>query len=433
TDSWTYAPAGLNAALMTGRAYVLQVRAVDRAGNVQSVFEDEVSSLTFVCDKSSPTTTITVPAHNTRYKPADLTSFSGTGADDLLPFAPEQLNKVQYNLSYLHEGVTWYWTGSDFSDSGTEESAWANVLGTENWTKSFTGTWVSDRQYTFMTRAFDKAEPVGANGGNMQDPPTISTFVVDGTPPVSRVSTPAAGAFIPGDISQISGTSFAGISGLSELKLKVYFSTGTGADTWYWGGTGWSSGSVVAMDMGFSVSAGTITWNYAGSPVTISTNNQVYYMSIAGLDLAGNQETVVESSVRSDFNYPTVSISTPMAGAYGFYSGVRPITTMRGNAYDTISDIVPPLKAQLSRMLPSRNVEAMWDGTDWGSYTSTYVAVNSISPWDMTTPQLLVNKRYSVEMLSVDNAGNATPTGGGAGSVYGDFIYDVNAPTSSIA
>ncbi|MDP2865566.1 MAG: hypothetical protein Q8O90_04920, partial [Elusimicrobiota bacterium] len=156
-----------------------------------------------------------------------------------------------------------------------------------------------------------------------------------------------------------------------------------------------------------------------------------YSFSIAGLDQSGNQEAPAAISVTADLNYPIVTVSTPMAGADGFYSDVRPIAAFTGNTADSPAGIVPPVKIEISKLLPDRSVEKKWDGSQWSVLSSTWLAVNSVNPWDINSPALDKNKRYKTELWAKDNAGNQTPTGG-AGAIYREFVYDTNKPSTTI-
>ncbi|MDP2866961.1 MAG: hypothetical protein Q8O90_12025, partial [Elusimicrobiota bacterium] len=272
TDTWTYSHANLESGLGTGKYYTLQARALDRAGSVQAGFADVVSSRTFIWDKTPPTSDIIQPLALGKYRPDNLTgnaALNGTSSDASLPFVGVRLSTPQIHLSYLAGSTTYYWTGSSFSSwTVTFDGAWQTAIGTDTWRYPFDGTgWVSDRDYTLRVRAFDKAEPMGANGGNEQNPWTVRAFSVDGTPPVSRVSTPTAGSYIQSALPQLSGTSYGGASGLQPgapgLKLRIYYVYGT--DTWYWKGTtalGWSSAAVTELPVDFTASASTITWSY---------------------------------------------------------------------------------------------------------------------------------------------------------------------------
>ncbi|HOI41906.1 MAG TPA: Ig-like domain repeat protein, partial [Elusimicrobiales bacterium] len=81
--SWDYPGSVLNSKLSTGR-YLIKSRALDQAGNQQSVFEVGRSSFVFYVDKSSPTAYIVKPAHDQRYlstQLAGLDALNGTALD----------------------------------------------------------------------------------------------------------------------------------------------------------------------------------------------------------------------------------------------------------------------------------------------------------------------------------------------------------------
>ncbi|MBI4655316.1 MAG: hypothetical protein HY746_01075, partial [Elusimicrobia bacterium] len=372
-------------------------RAIDKAGNVQAGFTDNVSSITFVVDKTPPQVDITQPIDNGKYKPSGLAgvdAINGTSSDALLPGATEQMNKVQVHLSYLQDNATYYWTGSVFSSwTVTFDEAWKTVNGTAPWNYSFNeGNWISDKKYTLRARAFDKAEPFAtANGGNESAWKTY-TVIVDSTPPTSLVSTPSAGGYISGaGLSAISGTSNSNLSGIQTDGLKLRVSYVYGTDTWYWYGTSWSSPTPTNLSVDITGVAYS-TWTYppvGQSLPTISTHNQVYNFSIAGLDQAGNQETASAISVTSDFNYPVVTISTPMAGADAFYSQVRTVGSFAGNAADSPAGILAPLKTQISNISDTTK----WNGSGWVIAGSTWLIVNNINPWDLNSPPWVDNKR----------------------------------------
>ncbi|MHB0996888.1 MAG: hypothetical protein ACYC2I_11015, partial [Elusimicrobiales bacterium] len=441
TDTWTYSNASLT--FTSGKYYILTSSAVDRAGNGQRVFDNNISSLTFIWDTDRPVSYMIQPVHGSSYKPADLSGVNplrGTATDGVLPYTPNHINKVQMNLSYLHQGDTYYWTTTEFSSwTRTFDTAWLNLTGTTDWSSSFgSSNWVSDRLYTMRVRAFDTAQPFPtADGGNEQNPWTISTFTVDGTPPVSRISTPTAGSFIQASLAEISGTSFAGLSGqaaINGLKLRIYHTWA--GDDYYWNGKaslGWSSGTVVDLPVAYAPSASTITWTYPHSTweaPSISTNNHTYNISIAGVDKAGNTETPAVISVVSDFNYPEMSVSTPMAAASAFYGPDRPTGQLMGAASDSPAGIVPPARVEITRLKPNLTVEAKWDNDSWEVLASTWLVVADLNPWYYTpAPSWPYNKRFRVEAKALDYAGNQVPDG----RYTAEFIYDVNKPSSTIA
>jgi len=450
TDNWNYTNPALPPRLTSGWYYILQSRAVDAAGNNQAGFINNISSLTFIWDVTPPVTFLVQPMNGENYKPSALTgvnALNGTASDAVLPYTTDHLSKVQMNLSYLDTGVTYYWNDASFTNAISSEAAWVEVVGTATWRRTFDGVstlygqsfgnWISDKDYTLMIRAFDTAAPLGVNGGNEQDPLTIARFVVDGTPPVSRVSTPTANSFIQGTLPEISGTSYAGRSGQAAFPngLKLKISNDVAGDTYYWNGhtaQGWSSGTPVELPVQYTSSQSTITWRYPPATYdapTILINSQDYTISIAGIDKAGNTETAAEITVTSDFNYPVISISTPMAGASSFYGPSRPTGLLTGNSADTPAQILPPIKIQLSNISEPGAVKPKWDGFVWTVVTSTWLGVSDLSPWTYPQPAWPSNKRLKAEFWAVDYAGNQVPD-----STYTrEFIYDVNKPSSTIA
>ncbi|MEK7721773.1 MAG: hypothetical protein AAB359_05235, partial [Elusimicrobiota bacterium] len=93
TDAWTFSHANLESALGSGKYYVLQVRAVDRAGNSQNGFVDVASSRTFVWDKTPPVSSIIQPLDLGKYRPDNLTgsvALNGAASDPVLPFISDR-------------------------------------------------------------------------------------------------------------------------------------------------------------------------------------------------------------------------------------------------------------------------------------------------------------------------------------------------------
>ena len=72
TNPWTYSNGALTGALTSGKPYTITARAVDYAGNVQSVYTVPLSSRTLNVDKNAPASAFTVPASGLSYKAAQL-------------------------------------------------------------------------------------------------------------------------------------------------------------------------------------------------------------------------------------------------------------------------------------------------------------------------------------------------------------------------
>ncbi|HOJ86578.1 MAG TPA: Ig-like domain repeat protein, partial [Elusimicrobiales bacterium] len=430
TDTWSYTHPNLVSALISNRYYILNSRAKDRAGNTQNGFVVGQSSITFIWDKTPPVSTIIFPVSSGTYKPSDISgpnAFNGTATDTNLPFVGIQLEKVELNLSYLDGNATYYWLSSAFSSNTTETASWFTAIGTSTWRYPFDGAsnFISDKEYSLKVRATDKAKP----SGNVENPPKEIKFIVDGTPPNSNITTPTANGYMT-NINSISGNSYGGLSGLQDLKLRIYYYEG--ADVYYWdGNSNWLLNTVTDLPVDFAVSKDTITWSYPPvgyNPPAILINNKEYWMGIYGTDKAGNVETLKTIKVTSDFNYPTIVISTPMSGSNAFYGTNRTINPINGQGADTPAGIVPPIKIQITNVSESGAVKPKWDGNIWSVVDSTYVGVNNINPWDYSVSNWVNNKKYRLDVWSVDYAGNQTPDG----AYRRFFIYDVNKPSSSI-
>jgi hypothetical protein len=430
TDVWTYSHPNLKNSLISNRYYILNSRAIDRAGNTQNGFVVGQSSITFIWDKTPPTSTINFPVSSGTYKPSNVSgpnAFNGTATDTPLPFHGVKLSQVELNLSYIDGNTTYYWRGSAFSSNTIETEAWFSAIGTDTWRYPFDGeaNFVSDKLYTLKSRAYDWASP----NPNVENPPKEVKFIIDGTPPVSYITTPTPGGYLT-HIDQISGTSYGGLSGLQDLRLRIYYYDG--ADAYYWNGNNqWSSTTITNLPVNFTVSADTITWSYPPvgyNPPSITINNKQYYIAVFGTDKAGNVETPNPITVTSDFNYPTIVISTPMSGANAFYGPSRTLNPISGQADDTPAGIVTPIKIQVTNISESGAVKPKWDGSNWSVVDSTYVAVSGINPWSYTLSNWVANKKYKLDVWAIDYAGNQTPDG----TYRRYFIYDTNKPSSTI-
>jgi len=236
-------------------------------------------------------------------------------------------------------------------------------------------------------------------------------------------------------VATVSGTSFGGLSGLAAAGgLKLRISHVLSGDVYYWRGTaalGWSSMTVTDLPVDYTSSASTITWRYPPltyDPPTISTDNHEYFIAVAGLDKAGNAEAFSSIKVTSDFNYPSIVISTPMAAASAFYGPTRATGDLLGSSVDSPAGIVPPVLTQISNLSESGAVKPKWNGSAWQVTPSSWLAVSGVGSWSYTPPTWPLNKRFRVELKATDNAGNVVPDG-----VYArDLIFDTNRASSTI-
>ena len=71
-NPWTYSNGALTSALTSGKPYTITARAVDYAGNIQSVYTVPLSSRTFNVDKTPPTAGFTKPVQGVAYRSSQL-------------------------------------------------------------------------------------------------------------------------------------------------------------------------------------------------------------------------------------------------------------------------------------------------------------------------------------------------------------------------
>ncbi|MBI4247900.1 MAG: hypothetical protein HY611_00225, partial [Elusimicrobia bacterium] len=445
TDNWTYSNSSLQAAWVSGRQYVVNVRAYDKAGNAQSVFSVWGSSRPFYIDKSSPTTSISFPAHDAAYRPSAVSggnALSGTAADADAALYPssDSLQEVEYSLWYLQGGTSYYWDGaSTFVSGGTQWQDLGNGS-TTTWTYNFSdqNNWLSDKHYYLRARGVDRAK-IAPNTvfGNKTENFTLGGnwihFIVDNTPPVSKVSTPTAGSFIQ-NLNNLTGTSNSDLAGASTYYLRIFYTDGS---DYYWSGnaaTGWTT-TYKNLPVAYSAQSGTTTveWSYPGgtlgqeSPTIVQPDGTVYKVAIQALDLAGNLETPTTYQFTKDVVGPTISISTPMASPNDLYDGtLRAVDPIRGVTSDS-----PAGTQRVEVQIENVSDGTKWDGSGWGVYGSTYLAAVATNPWTLSGVNWTGNKRYQVTVKAFDLAGNQTV--GGAPNGQRLFVYDVNKPSATVS
>ena len=344
TDPWSYSHANLSPQmeLASGKQFTITARAVDRSSNTQSAFSSGVSSSTLAIDRNPPTAAITTPEQGKAYRKAGLdgpSALVGTASDAEENLYPDQdaLQPGQNIVIWYLEGNTsYYYTGQQneppsangtyFSSNTVESSQWRVLTTTDAWTYAFTGArWVSDKPYYVKARARDRArDATGAPVGNVSTAFTPGTnlvsFIVDDTPPVSRVNYPPQTGYIK-NLATISGTSNADAAQNSLAKGGTYYLhiwyRNAGND-YYWNGFSWSGTPDLQTQLPVQIvgSTGTVLWIYPGntgrdSP-TVQADGTQHFVSIAAQDNAGNLETPTTVQFISDSNGPSVTISTPM-------------------------------------------------------------------------------------------------------------------------
>ncbi|MEK7745070.1 MAG: hypothetical protein AAB576_00200, partial [Elusimicrobiota bacterium] len=288
TDPWTFSHANLTGSLSHNTTYVVTVFATDGAANQQDTYASPASSRTIKVDLTPPTAGFTKPTGTGQnaYRPADLDGIAivGTASDEERNLYPsgDALQIPQLLLWYVESGTSYYYVGvatsngTKFSSTTIESASWGKVVvfATSSWQGLFTGLvppdgygdWRTDKFYHVAVRARDRARTstgtVVGNVSNYGAPGVdIVDFIVDGTPPSSDVTRPAANSFIQ-NLTVISGTSNSDLAQYSTYYLFVTTRAGTSPPV-YWGGSGWTM-TPVPLPVKLTGSTGTLLWEYPG-------------------------------------------------------------------------------------------------------------------------------------------------------------------------
>ena len=114
---WTYSPSGnLLSKLTDNNRYIILVQAQDLAGNIQTIFNAGISSVTITVDETNPSAIITpVPVNGGSYQPANIgesasgTSFHGTNTDPNPLHSGVQQTQLELVLSFRRNHILLGW------------------------------------------------------------------------------------------------------------------------------------------------------------------------------------------------------------------------------------------------------------------------------------------------------------------------------------
>ncbi|MBI4425143.1 MAG: hypothetical protein HY554_15540, partial [Elusimicrobia bacterium] len=452
--TWSYADPDLDGQLASGR-FVAVSRVKDKAGNVQSLFAGNGSSITFTVDKDRPTLAITLPPAGTisDYTPAAAAAngVQGSASDPLVNGTSSGLltDGVDVVLWCLSDGTSYYWDSTNWS---TSVSTVATGQGWSLALKPNEAKWQeqTDRECRVQARVHDKTRhydgSISVSSGNASFWTAVSTFIVDGTPPVSSMTWPRNGLYLSA-VSSITGTAQSALSGLDIVELKITSNDATGP---WWDGSGWS---FVSGDQWRETDLSGVAWQYPGAtgesfPAPILDHVKYFVYSRAKDKATNVQSPVTAFEFRSDKSTPTVAFSMPVSPPTNpAYSNngesVRPVAVTSG----TISDPGPlqsgPVQVWLA--ISSGASENVWwhDGdrdftvSQSTIHWSTQVYMSGTGPgcsgsacWSYG-PSELAGKfsngvGYKAYVKALDIAGNWSP------NVTQSFKYDVQRPSATV-
>ncbi|MEK7745651.1 MAG: hypothetical protein AAB576_03220, partial [Elusimicrobiota bacterium] len=296
---------------------------VARGEDLLNKRETTVTTRTFTVDRSTPTTTLSVPAEVSIFiSTSNFTLSSGTHAEALIggnvfssvTAVEAQLQDLSGGAHVIPGGLA-YWnpyTTPNWNAGATQSTA---TLHASSWTYSFLpADWVrgdafpDGRQYELRVRARDKA-------GNQGTFPNTLTSVVrltfDGAKPISGIVTPAAADdAIVNTLASITGTASdplvnSSSSGVKAVSLIIQdVGGGIGCNTnFYWdaaanGGLGDWSPTVVFNPTAFNPGNGEWTWSSASMDLRLGVDCKYVIISSA-TDRAGNGQGTASQTMTS--------------------------------------------------------------------------------------------------------------------------------------
>ncbi|MFC1522365.1 hypothetical protein ACFL6Y_08135, partial [Elusimicrobiota bacterium] len=465
---------------VTGSTYAVVVRAMD---GVTSEEQDSVSEgVQFLYDAVSPTTTITRPVANTRYR--QLVSISGTFLEEVSGINEVQVVIQSYGTLFWDEGASAFTTPFNASNHWNDAADGVEVFAS-SWSFATPESYLdSGGTYYISVRAKDNAGNWNRGDTQPTKPESID-FLWDEDQPISKTTTPANNSAYnylystvygtardcpntPQDDCASPGTS-AGIrnSVNSGIKLRINRS-GAGDGEYLTGLGGWGTGET-ETNYPFSVTytLGSQTnnqnWSWSDSPSSFEKGYRYRAISRAldetqdsGFVYTNYENNVTTNSWVIDLTSPSITgITVPADGGF-----VMSITTFTGLANDFSPD--PPYRhyeAGLGTYTALQSIQVAfrrlsdgqwWDGTDfntggedpsynYGITTNTYNDGTSLmgvssGTWEyyIDPSKLVNNTSYYLEVKAKDLAGNLETNLAEGGVNKSTFTVDTSTPTAVV-
>ena len=425
--SWTYAPAVLASKLTGDAKYLLVAEALAPSGLTQNTFTVGASSIQVIIDATAPDVTISVPSPvgTPSYKRANIgkspsSLLSGTVNDP--GTYPAGTKDYQIRLSYVYNGDTYYYDGTQFSSTTVNATtAWqSRNNGNGAWTYPFSIVWPAAGTSHLMkleVRGEDNAlSESGAGPGNVGTPSTVGTDIVnfnlDDVPPSGAIAWPGTNTAVSSSTIQMTGPATDDLSGVALTQVEV--STGLGASKYYW------TGSSYTLNQTWIATTTANPWYYTIPSGALSSG--VYYLRLQLTDVAGNPFTSQTSTVTYDITPPLVAVTTPVAGV--FYSAVLVSTPFGGTASDADTSV----STVAVSVTDLDDGPSYFNGNTYAGGGPFYLpAQGTVNLWTFNNANLyFVNDhRYDISAKATDIAGNSA-------MATHQIFYDVKPATSVI-
>ncbi|HRY30115.1 MAG TPA: hypothetical protein P5079_08790, partial [Elusimicrobiota bacterium] len=442
SGTWSYDTATLVSKLDSGNEYIVRAKAKDATGLVGP----ESSPVTFLWDVVRPTTTVTEPSYAGASKYYNtLPTLSGGVSDG--PFegkAAGIADKSQIEVAVYDKTANQWWNGTSGYQPG------------KNWVQASTyvaGAWqayfsarvpapplTEGNTYLVQSRAKDSAAP--ANQGpppNGADPADFVlgvdsvTFIVDKTPPVSKMVRPASGVenvMNAAALVTLSGTVTDALAGFGstpyEDNVTVSIQEYDPVGLWWNGAFGGASTFTDTSENFYPVSsvnnnAVTVTtWTVAAPNLR---HGYKYLIRVKSLDQtlpAPNVETTLSSAtVRYDIKAPTATLAVPS------------LTVL--NSLAEITGTVQEEFGVAGVSVTIRSTDAAnswWNGADFAGASAQYANATGLGTWvwdpgDTLRGKLVSGRQYEINVFARDVAGNVQ-----AVTTKKTFTWDVTKPDS---
>jgi hypothetical protein len=387
-----------------GDEYLVISRTWDKSESPldENVFTVGVNSVTFVCDKSTPTSKINYPSDYLITN--SLLTITGTVVDTLSGPKDTRID--------IYDGTD-YWDGNEFGAVSSSFVVTTSLVpsNTAWYYTGFDSELVSGTTYTVRSKGYDNAQPLP---GNYETVYASAVFVYDITRPTSAIDNISS---FMSSLETISGTAYDAF-GIDEVYLLI---RDLDYPTTYWqGGSNWSAVET------WSTAVGKEDWTLDTSPggPEIWTDGKQYQVWSKSKDTAGNLGYVGIPSLKAvTFRYDTTKpesrVEYPVDGEY-----YEAIATLSGTAMDPDPAVGAPSGVESARVLikvlDGPDAGKFWTGAAWVVYnpaecdlaTDLTDIVGELKRWEADGTQGWVlpswdnTYRYQIQCKTYDNAGN---------------------------